>query len=1162
MLLPTLLRRNAPQIYLHLRRIVNFFSTMAVFAARWPRLVLGLFLTWHIVIHASADAANTNAAPGAQRIQHLDELSALWSYYKYSEIIYGRVVSRDEGSITTSEGQGYALLRAVWSNDKETFLQVLDWTERHLQVRADKLFAWKWNGRVLDSNSATDADTDIGLALILASRQFAEPKYLLQAQDILRDIWAHEIVQAGDRYYVSAGNWAPNEKQVPLHVAYFAPYAYEIFAAVDPKRPWKKLSESSYEVLRWVYFRNAFKVPPEIVYLNKATGALALVDPSIPAKPVFGYDSVPLFWRLALDAQWSDARQADLRRRVLDFFQREWREHHKIVDRYALDGAPLSATEGLPHYASIYALALREDPAFAHELWVKKLQPLWNSAIAGETLPYYLQNWLWFSRALELDQARTFDEFLGFLRPFDFQSFSMHFPWLLAATLLLSFIFARRFYPAKIIFLAAGMMLSWRYLQWRLTDSLNFVETSGPFISVALWLAEVYCVATVLLLLVQVGMRNPRKAAPKDPAGTIERPSVDVFIPIYSESLAILEKTLIGAQAMRYDNKRIYVLDDSHRLSVAELASAFGATYIRGPKKHAKAGNVNHALSMTHGELVVVFDTDHIPMTTFLEETVPLFADPRMAVVQTPHHFYNEDIFQRAFLTAGRIPNEQDMFNHAIQNGRAGWGGAFFVGSGAVFRRRALEEVGGFQLLSITEDIHTSQHLHARSWKSAYVGKILAVGLAAENLASYLVQRRRWMLGCLQIFLKDNPLFQRGLRLRHRLGYFASLFYFFHPLPRVIFLVTPLYFLLFHWHPIFSDVSVLLAYLLPYMVALPMVASILLPGWPRLVWGSVYEVTAALPLFRSMFDLFLPKSLGFKVTPKGIMSERRIFDLTSSMLTLIALAISLFAIGKGLFEFYYFQIERDAYFFNMSWAVVNSLFLLVALLMGWEHPQRRGDERVTRRLAVTLRDKESVLTGTTENISLSGLVLKGSDTLEDGRELGVELSLPDGVWHTRAELVYQDRFGTSGPIRLALRFNELDAEAQRRLVVALFTDAEAWRDAHAQSARSNLAMLYYFFARLPRALFAARPLRRKQPRRRVIRIGELRIGQMRARILIRNDSAYATGGYCMMSMNARAIGDADLLHATLDGAPVRLVHLKRLMPGWWRVGIEADAHGV
>src|SRR6185295_19238644 len=271
-------------------------------------------------------------------------------------------------------------------------------------------------------------------------------------------------------------------------------------------------------------------------------------------------------------------------------------------------------------------------------------------------------------------------------------------------------------------------------------------------------------------------------------------------------------------------HKRMYVLDDSHREEVCRLAERFSATYIKGPRQHAKAGNLNHALTQTDGELFVVFDTDHIPVTTFLTETIPFFADPKVGFVQTPHHFYNQDIFQRALRTGPRIPNEQDLFNHGIQGGRQGWQGAFFVGSGAVFRRSAIAELNGFNLMSITEDIHTSQHLHARGWKSVFVDKNLTAGLTAENLASCIVQRRRWMLGCLQIFFKDNPLLCRGLSFRHRLGYFTSL-----------------YFLMFHLHPIFADVSILVAYLLPFIIVLPMISAALLPGWPRLLWSSLYE---------------------------------------------------------------------------------------------------------------------------------------------------------------------------------------------------------------------------------------------------------------------------------------------------------------------------------
>ena len=128
---------------------------------------------------ASTSACHSDPSPPRRSVQieRLDALSALWSFYKFHYVADGRVVSLDEDRITTSEGQGYALLRAVWSDDPETFEDVWQWTRENLQVRDDHLFAWKWKGRVLDAHAATDADTDIALALLLAARRFSSAAF-------------------------------------------------------------------------------------------------------------------------------------------------------------------------------------------------------------------------------------------------------------------------------------------------------------------------------------------------------------------------------------------------------------------------------------------------------------------------------------------------------------------------------------------------------------------------------------------------------------------------------------------------------------------------------------------------------------------------------------------------------------------------------------------------------------------------------------------------------------------------------------------------------------------------------------------------------------------------------------------------------------------------
>ncbi|MDP1768688.1 MAG: glycosyl hydrolase family 8 [Nitrospirota bacterium] len=1042
-------------------------------------------------------------------IHQLDDLSALWSFYKQTYIQHGRVVSLDEQGITTSEGQGYAMLRAVWSNDRTTFNTVWAWTKQHLQVRDDKLFAWKWKGVVLDNNSATDADTDIALALILAARRFDHPPFEREALTIVHSIWDREVIQIGSRAYVTAGNWARDEDYPTIHVAYLAPYAYAIFASIDSHHPWAHAIESSYAILHWLYDEEALPVPPELIYLNRQTGHLTVRHPVTGASSSFSYDAFPIYWRIALDAAWFGRSEGALRQKMLGFFQREWKAQGKFVDHYSLKGLPLSSNEGLPLYSTVHALAFQEQHDLARLLSEKKLAQLEAAALAGKRLPYYFHNWLWFGQALSLSQVRHYDEFLGFLRPFDVVGFSAHFPWELFAVTVMLYLIATWHPVLKFAFLACGLSLCLRYLYWRLFHTLNFMESGGPFISIALWAAEFYAFSTVLLLFIQVGVGwRPQPVRPLEPAQGFA-PSVDVFIPIYSESCEILEKTLIGASAMEQAHKRIYVLDDSHRDEVCRLAERFGATYIKGPRQHAKAGNLNHALTQTDGELIVIFDTDHIPVSTFLTETVPFFADPNIGFVQTPHHFYNQDIFQRALGASPRIPNEQDLFNHAIQGGRQGWGGAFFVGSGAVFRRSAIAELNGFNLMSITEDIHTSQHLHARGWKSVFVDKNLAVGLTAENLASYIVQRRRWMLGCLQIFFKDNPLLCRGLSLRHRLGYFASLYYFFFPIARVIFWITPLYFLLFHLHPIFADVSILVAYLLPFMIVLPMISSRLLPGWPRLMWSSLYEGPVSFPLFRSMFDLLLPKNLGFKVTPKGLLSEQRSFDWRSSASLAIATLITLAAIAKGLWEFWYFGIEKDAYFFNLSWASFNLLTLIVGLLMAWEKPQTRTEERIIKPIPFELQAGNLSITGTTHDVSLTGVSWFGISPgpLPPTMDMSLHGRIP---FTCQVRLVYHDRL--SGPgTKCGLTFHNLSEEHRRRLLLNLYSDPATWEHAQRDRLRSSLLMAGHLLIGLLKHFRPLRLRRRQRPRQWRLRMVQVQIGESEYRMIVRDESASGLG---------------------------------------------------
>ncbi len=458
-----------------------------------------------------------------------------------------------------------------------------------------------------------------------------------------------------------------------------------------------------------------------------------------------------------------------------------------------------------------------------------------------------------------------------------------------------------------------------------------------------------------------------------------------------------------------------------------------------------------------------------------------------------------------------------------------------------------MEELGGFLLLSITEDIHTSQHLHAKGWRSVFVDKDLAVGLTAENLAGYLVQRRRWMLGCLQIFFRDNPLVCRGLPLRHRLGYFASLYYFFFPLARVVFWVTPLYFLLFHLHPLFTEASVLLAFLLPYLVVLPLITRVCLPGWPRFLWGTLYETVVSFALVRSILDLVLPKKLGFKVTPKGVLFDRRRFDFSSGRLTLAAAVLTFVAVAKGIFEFAYFGIERDAYFINLLWATSNLIELAVALLVAWERPQRRAEERLTRPLRIGVRGGAEYFETVATDVSLSGLSFPGNAAQAPPRE--AEITFVEASLTLDGRLVYADRG------RVAFEFIQMDQSARRTLVRLLFTDPTAWERAHEARTRSAAVIGTSFAIGIAKSFLPMRARRRLVERRPALKF--LRCvsrGQGRT-LWLRERTDRGLG--LLLAGWPLEIGDR--IPILMPRQPVqwaRVVHQSRKLPGIWKLGVE------
>ena len=287
----------------------------------------------------------------------------------------------------------------------------------------------------------------------------------------------------------------------------------------------------------------------------------------------------------------------------------------------------------------------------------------------------------------------------------------------------------------------AGTGAALVYLWWLLRPS----RVGNPFLYGLLVVVEVFNVAQALGFWATTARgrlrRGPSPLLP--PPGP--DPAVDVFVPVYDEPVGIIEPTLRAARELE-GNPAVWLLDDGKRDELADLADRIGVGYLRRPgNEGAKAGNINHALVRTDAPFVAVLDCDHVPLPRFLAETVPHVSRPDVAFAQTPQYYANTDDHPVAAASWG----QQSLFFGPIAVGKDAADAMFCCGTNVVFRRDALESVGGFPTDSVTEDFELSIGLHERGWRSIYVPEVLAVGLGPVDMAGYVSQQLRWARGCL-----------------------------------------------------------------------------------------------------------------------------------------------------------------------------------------------------------------------------------------------------------------------------------------------------------------------------------------------------------------------------------------------------------------------------
>ncbi len=265
------------------------------------------------------------------------------------------------------------------------------------------------------------------------------------------------------------------------------------------------------------------------------------------------------------------------------------------------------------------------------------------------------------------------------------------------------------------------------------------------------------------------------------------RIGIDVFITVYGENLATIRRTATAAIALRGEHLT-WILDDGESDAVRDLAAELGARYVRRlSNSGAKAGNVNHALSISSGEFYAIFDADFVPNEDFLYETVPFFIDSNVAFVQTPQTYGN----MKNLVSSG-AGFMQSVFYRFIQPGRNRFNAAFCVGTNVIFRRQAITDIGGMFTDSKSEDVWTSLMLHENGWRSVYIPVTLAVGDAPETVEDYTKQQLRWATGGFEILMRHNPLNPRHrLTMDQRLQYTVTATHYLVGITPLLLLMVP-----------------------------------------------------------------------------------------------------------------------------------------------------------------------------------------------------------------------------------------------------------------------------------------------------------------------------------------------------------------------------------
>ncbi len=617
---------------------------------------------------------------------------------------------------------------------------------------------------------------------------------------------------------------------------------------------------------------------------------------------------------------------------------------------------------------------------------------------------------------------------------------------------------------ARGIVVSTFFFLTIRYLVWRSLHTLNLTNHLTTSVSIIILLLEIFSWFVLIIGLVLSITRkyHPAEAdrSEKIVTGGYFNPTVDILIPTYNESVDILRRTIIGCQALDYDHKKIYVLDDGNRLEIKKLAQQLGCKYItRRECTQAKAGNLNNALPSTDGDLIAVFDADFIPCRNFLARTVGFFQQPKLALLQTHQDFYNQDPIAKNWGLGGILGHPTEELS-ALQSQpmRSYYHSGMCYGSSFVVRRSMLEEIGGFYPKSITEDLFTAIILLAKKYDTLYLAERLSAGLAPENVPALFSQRMRWAKGTIQgIFLDANPFSIKGLNRIQRIIYCHGIINWFTSISFFLILIIFPFCYIVGIPPFVANFADVLVYFLPLFAFQLTTFFWLGDRTASKIIADIYSLILSFPLSLVIIQtLISPFAGGFSVTPKGITTKKTIFHWRLALPVIYTWLIALFS--TLVCTAFLFNIDEQIKFITfvtnnsgsikigLFWNIYNLFIISLAILALIEKAQTDPYPWLKINTEINLLINNYQLTGISTELSETGIKLVIDDNSYIPlikHHMPVEIEIEElGL---KLKGIVKNKNVSNKKNSLKIAYQTLSLQQYRQLVEFIFCKPNRWQ---------------------------------------------------------------------------------------------------------------------